>query len=265
MKKIVVQQLLIISLMTAVAAIAGPFGTYLEMSVWERIAYWFIAISVVALMMQLGMRLFLSHPALAGVPYVILLVGAAAIAALPSSVILVFIETYFRSVEPTLAFFAMVWAMVTVVGSVVSYAHFPPRWRRAALLHRWPAPTAAAHSFASGEHGAVGNRAAPSLSPFFRRLRPEIGRDLISISVADHYIEVDTRAGRDTLLLRLSDAEAELADYPGLRVHRSHWVAREEIAGFVRHGHTGTLTMSNGREIPVARARVKDVQDILGQ
>ena len=261
MKRIIIQQVLIVSLMTVVATVTGPFGTYDDLSAPERAVYWLIAISGIAVMMQLGQRLILTHPGMAHLPYVGLLLLATAIAALPSSVIMVFVDAFFRDTIPKFTFFVKVWAMITAVGAVISYAHFPPSWRRSVLSERGSFPAVDAGQLVAAPKAE--RQPAPQSAPFFKRLRPELGRELVSISVADHYIEVATTLGRDTLLLRLADAETELADYPGHRVHRSHWVALDQVTDFKRHGHTGTLTMSTGQEIPVARAQVKRVQALL--
>ena len=47
----------------------------------------------------------------------------------------------------------------------------------------------------------------------------------------DHYVRVFTDAGESLILLRLSDAMAEVRDVPGLQIHRSHWVAATRWTG----------------------------------
>ncbi|MCW1932118.1 LytTR family DNA-binding domain-containing protein [Pararhodobacter zhoushanensis] len=76
---------------------------------------------------------------------------------------------------------------------------------------------------------------------------------LISLSVQDHYVEVVTLRGRELLLMRLSDAIAETGGDVGLQVHRSHWVALDQVRAARREGARGVLTLSDGREIPVSR------------
>ena len=45
----------------------------------------------------------------------------------------------------------------------------------------------------------------------------------------DHYVRIFTGAGESLVLLRLSDAMAEVQDVPGLQIHRSHWVASSAV------------------------------------
>ena len=94
-----------------------------------------------------------------------------------------------------------------------------------------------------------------------RRLPVEKRGRLISISVADHYVEVATSAGSALILMRLTDAMAETGDTPGLQVHRSHWVAIGEVTAARRDGARAILTLSDGRDIPVSRTYVPAVKE----
>jgi hypothetical protein len=82
---------------------------------------------------------------------------------------------------------------------------------------------------------------------------------LICLSVQDHYVDVVTSKGREMLLLRLSDAIRETGD-AGLQVHRSHWVARDQVRAARRQGDGAVLTMANGLEIPVSRSYLAQVR-----
>ena len=84
---------------------------------------------------------------------------------------------------------------------------------------------------------------------------------LISLSVQDHYVDIVTTRGREMLLLRLSDAIRETQPTPGLRVHRSHWVALDQVSSARRDGARAVLTMSDGRDIPVSRSHVAAVKE----
>lgn len=99
--------------------------------------------------------------------------------------------------------------------------------------------------------------------PFFRRLSRPIGRDLIALQAQDHYIEVRTTAGSELILMRLGDAERELADWPGIRVHRSWWVAHSHIARSARDNGRLVLHLTDGTTVPVSRSYHKAVSQIL--
>ena len=76
---------------------------------------------------------------------------------------------------------------------------------------------------------------------------------LVSLSVQDHYVEIVTTRGRALVLMRLADAIAETEGCAGRQVHRSHWVALDQVARARREGARGVLELSDGREIPVSR------------
>lgn len=100
---------------------------------------------------------------------------------------------------------------------------------------------------------ATSASAAMPPCPFLDRLPPRLGRQLLALSAEDHYLRVHTTLGDDLLLCRLSEAEVELASFPGLRVHRSWWVARAAVTGSRRMGEKQVLTLNNGLEVPVSR------------
>ncbi|GGB72486.1 MULTISPECIES: LytTR family DNA-binding domain-containing protein [Henriciella] len=85
--------------------------------------------------------------------------------------------------------------------------------------------------------------------------------DLYAVSSEDHYCRVVTSLGSELILMRLSDAERELASVDGLRVHRSWWVSRKGIAESRREGGKIVLTLKSGDEVPVSRSYQDAVKD----
>lgn len=84
---------------------------------------------------------------------------------------------------------------------------------------------------------------------------------LVSLSVEDHYVRIRTLKGEEMLLMRLADAVRETRGVAGLQVHRSHWVALDQVRGAARRGDGAVLTMSAGPDIPVSRANVAAIRD----
>ncbi|MGI3184555.1 LytTR family DNA-binding domain-containing protein [Nioella aestuarii] len=97
--------------------------------------------------------------------------------------------------------------------------------------------------------------------PLLDRLPLDKRGPLISLSVQDHYVEVTTVAGREMLLMRLSDAIRETTPVAGLQVHRSHWVALGQVRAARRDGARAVLTMSDGRDIPVSRSNIAAIRE----
>lgn len=105
--------------------------------------------------------------------------------------------------------------------------------------------------------------ASPPGSNLINRLSHSNRGKVLSLQAQDHYVEVTTTAGSELVLIRLADAIAELGDETGQQVHRSWWVARAAIADASRAENRTTLTLTDGRAVPVSRARAKAVQDWL--
>ncbi|MEL7215233.1 MAG: LytTR family DNA-binding domain-containing protein [Pseudomonadota bacterium] len=100
-----------------------------------------------------------------------------------------------------------------------------------------------------------GVEAAPSAAPpFLKRLSPRLGRDLVRLTVQDHYVEAHTSLGTELILMRFSDALEELGGIEGFRTHRSHWVARAAIADVTREGGRVFLVTPDGTRVPVSRS-----------
>lgn len=107
---------------------------------------------------------------------------------------------------------------------------------------------------AAGEH----TEAAPS-SRFFDRLPEELGTDIIYLAAAAHYVDVITAAGSASILLRFSDAAAELGDL-GMRVHRSYWVAYRHVRQAVRREGRPVLLLTGDHEVRVGRNYLPEVR-----
>lgn len=92
----------------------------------------------------------------------------------------------------------------------------------------------------------------PDRLPF--RLRGAVIR---AISSEDHYLRVHTDRGSDLILMRLSDALAELEGLEGAQTHRSWWVARDAVRDVSRGDGRATLTLEGGIVAPVSRRYAK--------
>lgn len=94
--------------------------------------------------------------------------------------------------------------------------------------------------------------AAPSRFP--DRLPPRLrGAAIRAVQSEDHYLRIHTDRGSDLILMRLSDALAELEGLEGAQTHRSWWVARDAVRDVRRREGRATLTLEGGLEAPVSR------------
>ena len=110
-----------------------------------------------------------------------------------------------------------------------------------------------------GEPAAAGN-AGVAAPRFLDRLPPKLGRDLVYLRMADHYVEAFTAAGSTLVLMRFADAIAELEGAGGLRVHRSYWVATRHVTGAARRNGRTVLSLTGGHEAPVSRGYLAAVR-----
>jgi hypothetical protein len=85
------------------------------------------------------------------------------------------------------------------------------------------------------------------------------GRVLL-VEAQDHYLDVTAETGRVFLRGRMRDAVARLRGAGGLQVHRSWWVALDQIAGIEREGRDHEIRLTDGRRIPVGRSRIRQLR-----
>lgn len=239
--------------LVAVATMAGPFGTYLELSAGSRFVYWLLAIAGCGFFMNIGIYFALTHPDVSKVSRLLRLTVAVLIAAIPGALVVMMLEFLFRGVTLTPGFAFKAWAFISAIGLAVGHAE-------------------ARHTVAGpAEEGPVSpSQPVPEIRPpdpeppvFFRQLKAGMGRNLVSLTMHDHYLEVVTDAGRDMILKRMSDAVAELAGYRGMRIHRSHWVALDAVTGLERSSGRTLAILLDGRRLPVSRNHASELKRLL--
>ena len=230
--------------MIALFAFIGPFGTYDTLGAAGRVGYWAMALglnwlvcgSVIALTLHmLRGRAFRRRMIAVG--------AAAAVAAAPGTGIVFSAETIFRPHYAGVQALPTVYISVAVLMLVIGVAVVIVRDHRLAAAAQ---PEVPAHAIRPVR--------------FLGRLPPRLGRDLVYLRMADHYVEVFTTSGSTLLLMRFSDALRELDGVDGLRVHRSYWVARAHVAGAARRNGRLILKLSGGHEAPVSRTYLAAVR-----
>jgi hypothetical protein len=97
---------------------------------------------------------------------------------------------------------------------------------------------------------------------FLNRLPPGLrGAEVWAVEAEDHYLRVHTSQGQDLMLVRLSDAVAELEGIEGAQVHRSWWVARDAIIDVRRGNGRATLKLKGDVEAPVSRTYARALRE----
>ena len=258
-------QLFYVLIAAAVLAMIGPYGTYNDLPLDLRIAYW--TTSMLAgwiLMAGIGVVVNRIEP-LQAWPVAGRMALAGFIGGVPMTAVVWGIEALFRRTLPLAALPEMLMntmVLTVVVAVAIGQAvEFRLQMRAGATELTRPTPdTPATAAPAAGPSplptAAPAVEAPPiAVSPdsFLRRLPPALGRDLLALEMEDHYARVHTALGSTLILLRLRDAVSELGEDGGLQVHRSWWVARNAVARTERDAGKMTLVLRNGLHVPVSK------------
>lgn len=103
---------------------------------------------------------------------------------------------------------------------------------------------------------------APEPVRFLERLPFRLrDAEIHAVEAEDHYLRVHTARGSDLILLRLSDAIAELEGIEGAQTHRSWWVARGAIQDVRKGDGRATLLLKGGIEAPVSRGYLPSIRE----
>lgn len=237
--------------MAAVAVLTGPFGTFSDLTILERLVYWPLALAGVATTMivvvhQAHTKMFQSlHPVLR------IAIGSFVAAPIGAAFLLT-LDVLVRGEAFTPCNLAFRWMFVFLIGFGVAVVESHVRPMHQARMRE-----------EVGQEPANDDDEAPEPPLFVRNLDPTLGTELISITTKDHYLDVVTSKGEDRILKRMSDALAELNGFPGLQIHRSHWVALDAIDRVEREGRKCQVVLKNGKMLPVSRPNIPVVTEAL--
>ena len=248
-RELVIELCVMVAITLALAAF-GPFGTFNMGGLAERLAYWLplglagyaIFRPTMAVLTGAARRLDLPE---AGA----LLVGIV-LAAAPLTLLVLWWNGNRLGALPSFADWFQLYIQVAIVGAVVTSVFWLIEGRRPAV------PAAPGEPPSGPAGGGPEPRPTPPRAPFLDRLPAAWNGELVALEMEDHYVRAHGPGGSRLILMRMRDAEAELADVDGMRVHRSWWVARRAVERAVRAGRNYVLHLQGGVEAPVARDRV---------
>lgn len=269
-------QLFHVLIAAGVLAMIGPYGTYGDLPLDLRVAYW--TASMLAgwlLMMGISAAVNRMEP-LQAWPVAGRMAVAGLIGGLPMTAVVCGLEALFRRAPPLVALpeIGLQTTVLTIVLAVAIGQAVELRLRMRAgapeVTRPLPVPLAVPPAHAEDaaaipdvpDPGAADPAATMPPSPsvpvatadsFLRRLPTALGRDLLALQMEDHYVRVHTALGSTLILLRLRDAVSELGEGAGLQVHRSWWVARDAVARIERDAGRMTLVLRNGLAVPVSK------------
>jgi hypothetical protein len=118
-----------------------------------------------------------------------------------------------------------------------------------------PAAPPGTGAVAPGGDGTEAPAAAGGEPRLVARLPERLrGAAVLALEAEEHYTKVHTNRGSTLLLLRFSDAMAEMEPRPGLQVHRSFWVSRDGVERVARVQRRLVIRLRGGTEVPVSRS-----------
>jgi len=246
-----------------IVAFAGPFYTLERMTFPARLMYWgYTAILSGVLMTFLSMlvrRIAFAY----GIHWLPSSLLAGSLGILPVMALVHWANALAYSPESSgefLSLFPFVAAPVLLI----------------TVLVNWFLPDGVPLEGASDTQAAAGNGSDPEPSSssladaeqpsvLFSKLPASLGREIVTLQAKDHYIEVTTPLGNALVLMRLSDAEQDLAALDGMRVHRSWWISLAHVDRIEKGTSGPELRMATGHAVPIARGQRVVVREKLAQ
>ena len=98
------------------------------------------------------------------------------------------------------------------------------------------------------------DKALDAEAEFWSRVPGRLGRQLVALSAELHYLRVYTTAGDTLILFPFGRAVDILQDQHGMQVHRSHWVALDQIDEVITRDGRVACQMIGGLTLPVSRS-----------
>ena len=242
-------QFVLFSCLTFLFVVTGPFGTFDALTLGDRTGYWTLTMGANWLVCSSAMMLvYRSTRALSRPRKFLVMAATSVVAAVPGTAVVFTAESLFRPDFVNATILPMLYAPVLAVMLAIGFLTIVLIERREATPPRVvedarPAPE------------------QPDSRPSFHdRLPDGLGRDLVCLKMADHYVEAFTTRGSTLILMRFSDAVRELDTIRGIQVHRSYWVALDHVRGAIRRNGRLVLTLTGGHEVPVSRGYLAAVR-----
>jgi hypothetical protein len=236
------ERLAIAALCILAAALTGPFDTYKSLSLPMLVLYWggvILSSIFIATFVQEVMRPVLHH---AG-PWQQIVGYSLGMGLVYGPLCYLWTWLIVPPLDGPLIGFH--WFLADVI--VISFLIFA---LRLILLDRLKL-----EAFRASDSGAMPlleeeEEARPKL---YRRIAPDDPGPILRIEAMDHFVDVVTPLAVYQLRLRFADAIEQMEGVEGIITHRSHWVARDAIAGFQRENGRFFLRLTNCALVPVSR------------
>ena len=212
----------------------GPFGSYLNGPIWQRVGFQVICFDIGVIIYGTAVRQILRGKA-PGLREFFIIAAMVAVINAPYSQ---FVAAFGRALWPFLA------------------GQSGLEWYLQGLITAEPIVLAMTFLIA----GRYARRPGPQPAAAHGGLLGVAPAEVLCLQMEDHYVRVHTAAGSRLVFATLSQAIAAVGGREGLQVHRSWWVASQAVEGAEAHGRNLRLRLVNGVSAPVARSSVAAVR-----
>jgi len=244
---------------TILLTLIGPFGTFTDLTLPWRGLYWAVAMLCGFTILEPTIYRVLHRAFRRNWHWPSALTISILVAAVPLTAAIMLLETGMRQ-SPGWGFVTVATYYFYVLTITILVGGIPTLWElyRHGLLTPFPPQS----TFPAAPAERTPSNSEPAGNRLLSRLALERRGEILALSMEDHYVRVFTDAGESLILLRLSDAMAEVQDVPGLQIHRSHWVATRAVNRTERltDGRI-RLHLINGLTLPVSRTFARAVRE----
>lgn len=221
----------------------GPFGTFEEFNVYQRALYWATILGFSSAIFEIVVPRVLYSPSLMrkisrGVRFLLgVLIGSFFV------FWVVLCVEYLASDSISIMLWPWVFMYVATIGTIICYISF---------IANAAGPTTAGRTYDINYERIAFFDAYPHLK----------GKRLCWITIEDHYARIVAEDGEIMVHASMRELEQLLNRYPGMRIHRSHWVSHDAIRGIIRNGRSVAIDIGDDKTLPVGgtyRHRVESV------
>lgn len=221
------QRLLLVSGITIIFALLGPYGTFEALGFGARLIYWSVLLGAADVCLRITLRFEAAYMTQWELPSIL------------AASVLIFVLIYSPpacgmslmisdKLLDLREFHICVWNVLWLTLALGVLTYFvrrrpknPTALPRARLYERVPVATKAT---------------------------------IMRLTVNDHYVDVFLDDGtHHRVLMRLADAIREMDETPGFCTHRSHWVSSVHVTGSAYEQKRDYLLLTDGTKVPVSK------------
>lgn len=231
---------------TVLLAVLGPFGTYDSFGFSGRFTYWAVLLIACGVIFHISIEACLSSQKLTRLlsrwqRFLLGVLGGAVVGVW----VAVIVETFTRGM-PALTTIPWIFVCVAIIGLAIGFVNFMPPFVQLATFQE-----AMDIDF--------------DRIQFYREHSNLKGSKVRWITMEDHYARVVLDNKDVSLHASMKELEEQLQFYPGLRVHRSHWVAYESMLDVIRTGRSSAIKVDEKTKLPIGGKYQKSVERVFAE